>query len=227
MKIEVKREVLSENDAQAQANASRLAEAKLIAVNVLASPGAGKTSLIIHLLKRLPEGVSGAVIEGDVAGSLDTDNIRRLGYPAEQINTGGGCHLDAAMVAGAMDRLGARGPGFVFIENIGNLICPVSYRLGEKLRLVVASVAEGDDKPVKYPAAFASADAIVLNKTDLAPHVEFRMDFFLQGVKTLNPAAPVFRASCRGGEGIDAVAHWLLQAAKLGDTGVEPVTLRV
>jgi hydrogenase nickel incorporation protein HypB len=213
VKIEVQRAVLSENDRKAQANARRLAEAKLVGVNVLASPGAGKTSLIIHLLKRLPKGLCGAVIEGDVAGSLDTDRIRLLGYPAEQINTGGGCHLDADMVAGALDRLNVRGPGFVFIENIGNLICPVSYRLGESLRLVVANVAEGDDKPVKYPGVFAAADAVVLNKMDLAPHVEFRLDFFLQGMAADNPKAPVFRASCRTGEGVDAVAEWLVAAA--------------
>lgn len=213
MKVDVQEQVLSENDRQALANAERLRRERLVCVNVLASPGAGKTSLLVHLLRGLPAESARFVIEGDVASALDTDRLRGLGYAAWQINTDGGCHLDAAMVAGALDALKVRGPGFVFIENIGNLICPVSYRLGEGLRLVVANVTEGDDKPVKYPAVFASADAIVLNKADLLPHVEFRMDFFLKGVAAVNSKAPVLKVSCRTGDGIGPVVDWLLRAA--------------
>jgi hydrogenase nickel incorporation protein HypB len=215
MKLKVRKQVFSENDQQALANARRLAKTKLVGVNVLAGPGAGKTSLIVRLLEFLPAKLYKGVIEGDVAGSIDTDRIRKLGYPAHQINTGGGCHLDAAMVAGALDCLAMRGPGLVFVENIGNLICPVSYKLGESLRLVVADVAEGDDKPVKYPGVFAAADAVILNKMDLAPHVEFRMEFFLQGVSAANAKAPVFPTCCRTGKGVQAVVDWLLEAAGL------------
>jgi hydrogenase nickel incorporation protein HypB len=209
MRIDVRKAVTSDNDIQAVQNADRLKETGLVGVNIMASPGAGKTSFIVRLLKSLPKGLSNGVIEGDVAGSIDTDKIIALGYPATQINTDGGCHLDANMVAKALDALAIQGPGFVFIENIGNLICPASFRLGESLILAIASVPEGDDKPVKYPAVFGLADAVVLNKHDLLGHVEFDMNFFLKGVRAVNPDAPIFNVSCRTGEGVGAVVEWL------------------
>ena len=216
MKVKVRKSVLSENDQQAAINARRLAAQQLVGVNVLAAPGAGKTSLIVQLLKRLPRALHKGVIEGDVAGSLDTALIRKLGFPAHQINTGGGCHLSAKMVAAALDRLRLKGPGVVFIENIGNLICPVNYRLGESLRLVLTDVGDGDDKPVKYPGIFAAADAVVLNKIDLVPHMNFRMRFFRRGLAAATGGkTPLFLVSCRTGEGLDAVADWLIQAAEL------------
>ena len=214
VKIDAGKSVLSANDRQAMRNHEALARTRLVGVNVMASPGAGKTSVIAALLKALPASLHCGVIEGDVAGSLDTDKLIAMGFKATQINTNGACHLDANMIAGALEGLNVAGPGFVFIENIGNLICPVDFRLGESLRLVIASVPEGDDKPVKYPGIFAAGDAIVLNKTDLLAHVDFKMDFFAQGVRTVNPSAQVFPVSCRTGEGITAVAEWLLARAK-------------
>ncbi|MFA6133885.1 MAG: hydrogenase nickel incorporation protein HypB [Phycisphaerae bacterium] len=214
MKINVRKNVLSDNDQQALTNAQRLAGLGISGVNILASPGAGKTTFIVRLLQALPGELNNAVVEGDVASSIDTDRIIALGFAATQINTGGGCHLDASMVASALDKLTLRGPGFLFIENIGNLICPADFRLGESLRLVVASVPEGDDKPVKYPAIFRLADAVVLNKIDLLGHVEFTMDNFVAGVRAVNAAAPIFEVSARNGAGIDKVVEWLREAGK-------------
>jgi len=214
MKINVRKNVLSDNDQQALTNAQRLAGLGISGVNILASPGAGKTTFIVRLLQALPGELNNAVVEGDVASSIDTDRIIALGFAATQINTGGGCHLDASMVASALDKLTLRGPGFLFIENIGNLICPADFRLGESLRLVVASVPEGDDKPVKYPAIFRLADAVVLNKIDLLGHVEFTMDNFVAGVRAVNAAAPIFEVSARNVAGIDKVVEWLREAGK-------------
>jgi len=215
MNINVGQSILHLNDEQSLANRRRFDERGLVCVNVLASPGAGKTSVIIRLAEAMRNrGLAVGVIEGDVAASIDTDKLRSLGFAAEQINTDGGCHLDAAMVARAAERLDVRGPGFVFIENIGNLICPTQFHLGETLRLVVASAPEGDDKPVKYPAVFESADAVVLNKIDLLEHVDFRLDFFIAAVRTTNPYAPIFHVSARRCEGIDALVEWCLVVKK-------------
>lgn len=213
MKIDVGKSVLSANDQQALTNQRRLADLQLTAVNILASPGAGKTSFITALLQSLPTALKTGVIEGDVAGRIDADKIAALGFPVTQINTAGGCHLDAGMIAHAMDELALSGPGYLFVENIGNLICPAEFNLGEGLRMVVASVPEGDDKPVKYPLVFATADAIILNKTDLMGLVEFQMNSFVAGVRAVNPNAPIFTISCRKKEGIAPVIEWLLKHA--------------
>jgi hydrogenase nickel incorporation protein HypB len=213
VKIQVGKNVLSANDQQALANRRRLDELKLTGVNVLASPGAGKTSFISALLTMLPTAYRNGVIEGDVAGRIDADKIAALGFPVTQINTAGGCHLDAGMIARAMDELKLAGPGFLFIENIGNLICPAEFQLGEALRMVVASVPEGDDKPIKYPLVFATAQAVILNKTDLLGMVDFQMHNFVAAVRAVNPDAPIFTVSCRKQEGLSAVVDWLLQHA--------------
>ena len=214
MRIDVRKPILNENDRVALLNAKRLSDAKLVGVNVLASPGAGKTSLLSRVLQALPANLRSGVIEGDVASAIDTEKIRQLGFPATQINTDGGCHLSATMVAGAIETLGLTGPGFIFIENIGNLICPAEFKLGESLRLVIANVAEGDDKPIKYPAVFASADVVVLNKIDLVEHVEFRQQFFETGLRAVNPDAPLLPISCRTGQGVQALVDWLVSAAR-------------
>lgn len=209
MKVEVGKAILGLNDEQSQRNRGTLDALKLVAVNILASPGAGKTSVILKLLEGLSRTYSLGVIEGDVASSLDTDKLKNLGYKATQINTDGGCHLSAEMVAKAIGELGVKGPGFLFIENIGNLICPTNFHLGETLRFVIASVAEGDDKPVKYPGVFATADAVLLNKIDLLGHVDFRKEFFTSAVRAINPHAPILELSCRTGRGVGQVVEWL------------------
>ena len=220
MKLNIGKSILRLNDEQSLANRKRFDALGLVCVNVLASPGAGKTSLILRLLEGLRNRkYSVGVIEGDVASSIDTDKLLALGYPATQINTDGGCHLDANMIAKAVERLGIQGPGYLFIENIGNLICPTQFHLGEALRLVVASVPEGDDKPVKYPGVFETADLVALNKIDLLGHVEFRMEFFTSGVRTVNPGAPIFHASARTQEGVGAIVEWLTTSARPEDIG--------
>ncbi|MBI5725262.1 MAG: hydrogenase nickel incorporation protein HypB [Planctomycetes bacterium] len=220
MKENVGRPILDENDRLARDNAQKLAAAGLTGVNVLASPGAGKTSLILRMLEYLKSfGLAGAVIEGNAAPSIDSERVRSQGFPAVQVNTGGGCHLDAAMVSHALLELGVghavRGPGAVFIENIGNLICPAGHRLGEKITLVVASVPEGDDKPVKYPAAFTIADLVALNKVDLLESVEFNPDAFATGLRTVNESCKVFEVSCRTDQGIDSLADWLVRTIRI------------
>ncbi len=211
MLIPVRKAVLAHNDAEAAKNAELFAAGRVRTVNVMASPGAGKTSLILALAKRLPAGLQPLVIEGDVASSIDAEKVAAAGIPVHQINTDGDCHLDAGAVRKAFEALPpVRDHGLVFIENIGNLICPAEFDLGEDLRLVIASVPEGDDKPRKYPAMFALADVIVLNKTDLIGHVDFEHELFLAGVRAVNDTAPVFDVSCRGEtSGLDALVAWL------------------
>jgi len=211
MLIPVRKAVLAHNDAEAAQNARLFEERHVRVVNVMASPGAGKTSLILALTRRLPAGLQPLVIEGDVASSIDTEKVAAAGIPVHQINTDGDCHLDAGAVRKAFEALPAvKSHGLLFIENIGNLICPAEFDLGEDLRLVIASVPEGDDKPRKYPAMFALADVIVLNKTDLIGFVDFERDRFLAGVRAVNDKAPVFDVSCRGkASGLEALIAWL------------------
>lgn len=212
MLIPVRKAVLAHNDAEAAENAKLFEGRRVRVVNVMASPGAGKTSLILALAKRLPTGLQPLVIEGDVASSIDTEKVAAAGIPVCQINTDGDCHLDAGSVRRAFESLPAvQEHGLLFIENIGNLICPAEFDLGEDIRLVIASVPEGDDKPRKYPAIFALADGIVLNKTDLVGHVEFDRTRFEAGVRAVNDRAPIFDVTCRGAAtGIDALVDWLV-----------------
>lgn len=216
MKIEIKRSIFATNDQEAEAVRQKLAGLELAAVNLLASPGAGKTSLLLRLLALLAPKMAVGVIEGDVASSIDAEKIKAAGYPVVQLNTDGGCHLSAAMIGPALDQLGLKGPGIVFIENIGNLICPAEFDLGESLRLVEASVPEGDDKPVKYPGIFQTADAIVVNKIDLLGQVEFDPAIFASRVKVLNDRAPVFSVSCRANTGLEPLADWLIKQLTRG-----------
>ncbi len=210
--IEVRKSVLAHNDRRAAENARLFAERKVTAVNVMASPGAGKTSLILRLAAGLPAGLRPMVIEGDVASAIDAEKVRAAGIACELINTNGACHLDALMVRRAFAELPTdqAGPGLLFVENIGNLICPASFDLGEAVRLVIASVPEGDDKPHKYPGIFALADLIVLNKTDVLSHFKFDRAFFEAGIRAVNERAPIIGVSCTTGEGIAAVSDWLI-----------------
>lgn len=209
--IEVAQRVLADNDAVAESNRRRFHEAGVFVVNLIASPGAGKTSLIIKTMEALADRARVGVIEGDVAGSLDAEKVLGAGaQDAVQINTEGGCHLEAAMVRRALDDLALDEIDLLFIENVGNLICPTHWDLGQDLKVCLASVAEGDDKPVKYPEIFATSDVVVLNKIDLAEHVDFKRERFYEPLRPLNPRAPVFELSCRSGEGVLHWAHWLL-----------------
>lgn len=208
--IPVQQTLATTNDQLAEANQTFLHARGIYTINIMAAPGAGKTSLILRVLAALPSDLWKGVIEGDVASSVDTETIRQAGYPAIQINTAGGCHLTAQMIQTVLPQLTLDHPGFLLIENIGNLICPSAYRLGEDLKLVLASVPEGDDKPVKYPPIFKIADVIVLNKTDYLAYTDFRMPYFEQGIRVVNPTAPIFPVSCKQGTGINELACYLL-----------------
>lgn len=210
--ISVQKRILSANDEVAAENRGRFAEQGILAVNIMASPGAGKTSVILATAARLPVDVRPGVIEGDLASSIDTEKMLAAGIPATQINTGGNCHLDAPMIRAALPKLPLDRIEILFIENVGNLVCPAEFDLGAARAAVIASVPEGHDKPYKYPGMFAAADAVVLNKADLAAYFEFDLDYFRRGVAMVNPDAPVFVASCRTGEGLDAWVAWLLGA---------------
>ena len=208
-KVEVITSILNANDLIAQENQGLLRNHHVLGVNLMASPGAGKTSLILQTAKALASHLRIGVIEGDVASCLDADRVASVDIPVIQINTGGECHLDALTVQKAIKALPLPELDILFIENVGNLICPVEFQLGEKIRVVIASVPEGDDKPYKYPGMFTAVDVVILNKMDLTPYVDFNLDAMRQGVRTLNQRAKMFELSCRTGEGIAAWAEWL------------------
>lgn len=212
VEISVQKRILSANDEVAAENRTTLEQHRILAINLMASPGAGKTSVILSTAQRLPRGLRPAVIEGDLASSIDTEKVLAAGIPAVQINTGGNCHLDAPMIRAALPALPLGQIDLLFIENVGNLVCPAEFDLGAALAVVVASVPEGHDKPYKYPAMFAAGDAVLLNKADLAAYFDFDLDYFRRGVAMVNPDAPVFLVSCRTGEGLDVWARWLTTA---------------
>ena len=206
MKIPVVKEILNANDQIAIENRASLDDADVLMLNLMASPGAGKTSLILATVERLPAEVCPGVIEGDVASSIDADRMAEHGIPVTQINTGGGCHLDAPMVRAALSHLSLSEMNILFVENVGNLICPAGFDLGAHLAVVVASAPEGHDKPYKYPGMFATANAVVLNKSDLLEV----LDYFRRGVEMVNPSVPFFVVSCRTGAGMEPWLTWLL-----------------
>ncbi|MCB9133552.1 MAG: hydrogenase nickel incorporation protein HypB [Anaerolineales bacterium] len=208
--IAVEQRILNANDQIAAENRAALDAAGTLAINVMASPGAGKTSLILATAARLPADVRPAVIEGDLASRIDADTMTAAGIDVVQINTGGSCHLDAPMVRTALPELLAGRPDLLFIENVGNLICTAEFALGSHLNVVVASSPEGHDKPYKYPGMFAAADAVVLNKADVMAVFDFDVDFFQRGLAMVNAHAPLFVVSCRTGDGLDAWVAWLL-----------------
>lgn len=185
----------------------------------MASPGAGKTSLVERTVRALAGEMRMAVIDGDLATSLDAERAAAAGATAVQVNTGGQCHLDARMLRVGLDQLDLSSVDLLIVENVGNLICPTAFRLGTHANVLVASVPEGDDKPYKYPSSYRGLEALVVNKIDLLPYVPFRMDHFLRGVEMLNPGLATFPMSCRTGEGLDAWLAWLRQAVNARTTG--------
>ncbi|MBI5954653.1 MAG: hydrogenase nickel incorporation protein HypB [Chloroflexi bacterium] len=213
--IPIVENILNANDKLAQTNRARIDAAGVFSINILASPGAGKTSLIEQTLPLLKGKLRVATVDGDIATSIDADRAAAAGAGAAiQINTGGDCHLDAVMLFGALEQLDLTQFDLLIVENVGNLVCPANFKLGTHKTVLVASVPEGDDKPYKYPGTYRGVDALVVNKIDLLPYVNFRMDYFTQGVQVLNPGVTTFPLSCRTGEGLDAWVEWLVQNAK-------------
>ncbi len=210
IRVPVVEKIFSTNDRIANQNRQTLTDKKVLAINLMASPGAGKTSFILSTINRLQDQFRIGVIEGDTAPvTIDSDKIISAGMPAVQINTGGDCHLDASMMSDGLDSLPLKDLDLVIVENVGNLICPAAWDLGTHFNLLVASVPEGDDKPYKYPNIYRGLEILIINKTDLQPYVEFKMDYFRQGVEMLNPGLVTFPVSCRTGEGMDAWIEWL------------------
>ncbi len=207
--ILVVEKILSANDRIAAKNRAIFDTAGVKAFNLMASPGAGKTSLIEQTVKRLLPVMQLAVIDGDIATNFDAHRAEVAGALAVQINTGGECHLDAIMVNSALKQMSLQGIRLVIIENVGNLVCPASFQLGTHKSVLIASIPEGDDKPYKYPGMYRGVDALVINKIDLLPYVPFNMEFFQKGVEILNPGLVTFPLSCKTGEGLEAWIEWL------------------
>ena len=210
--IEIERDILSKNDAIAARNRDRLEAAGVVAINLMSSPGSGKTTLLVETIRALKDRLPMAVIEGDQQTSHDAARIRETGVPALQVNTGKGCHLDADMVSSALDHMDMPRGGLLFIENVGNLVCPAGFDLGEARRVVLASVTEGEDKPLKYPEMFATADAMLVSKCDLLPHLQFDVDALVANARKVRPRLDVLKTSATGGPRLD---HWLQWLAGL------------
>jgi hydrogenase nickel incorporation protein HypB len=205
--------VLEENDRLARGLARRFGRAGVFVANLMSSPGAGKTALLEATARRLAREVRMAAVNGDLATDHDGVRLRAAGLPTQVVNTGGGCHLNARQVAEAVEAFDLAALDVLFIENVGNLVCPAGFDLGEDARVVVASTPEGDDKPAKYPVAFRAADCVVLNKTDLAEASGFSREAFERYVRALRPEVPILALSCRTGEGLDAWLDWVRQRA--------------
>ena len=212
--IEIEQDILSKNDGYAEANRRWLADHRQLALNLVSSPGAGKTTLLVETLNTLARARPLGVIEGDQATTNDADRIRETGVPAVQINTGRGCHLDAHMVGHAFSDLAMQDGGVVFIENVGNLVCPAAFDLGEAFKVVILSVTEGDDKPLKYPDMFAAADVMILSKIDLLPYVDFDADKAVERALRINPDLQVIRISARDGTGLQIWCDWIENQVK-------------
>lgn len=206
-KIEVKQSIYDENDRISASVNSVLSEKGIFAINVMGAPGAGKTSVIRRVIERID--AKSVVIEGDIESDIDSAALRELGINTVQINTHGACHLDAPTIATTVKNLEALDKGIMYIENIGNLVCPAEFNIGEHIKMLVLTVTDGSDKPYKYPLAFEKADIIVLNKSDLLPYVDFNERFFMDGIRALNPDVPVCKVSARTGEGFENVVQWI------------------
>ena len=217
MEIDLSRPILARNDALAEGNRARLAGTGTFALDVLASPGAGKTTTILATIAALRERYRIAVIEGDIASKVDAEKVKEHGIPAVQINTGGACHLEADMISRALDAIPLADLDLVIIENVGNLVCPTEFDLGQGARIVILSVPEGDDKPLKYPGIFATSEAVLLNKIDAAGFFDFDREAFVESVRRLNGSAPILPMSAKTGEGVAEWVEWLaarVEAAK-------------
>ena len=213
--IEVRQEVLAENRQEAGDIRARLERHRVFMVNLMSSPGSGKTSLILKTVRALKDAYRIAVIEGDIDATVDAEKVAREGIPAVQIRTGGACHLDAPMIAAALKELDLAALDCIIVENVGNLVCPTAYDLGEDTRVALLSVTEGEDKPAKYPQLFHSADVIVITKTDIAAAVEWDRDAAMAAIRAVNPTAPVLETSARTGDGVLALLTLLVPSSSI------------
>jgi len=209
MEIKVLKDILGANDQLAEVNRRLLDNNGVLAVNIMSSPGSGKTSLILQTIKGLKEKFRIGVIEGDISSSIDAEKIGKEGVEALQINTGGECHLDASMVNRALSNMSLPDIDLLFIENVGNLVCTAEFAIGEHKNVVISSIPEGDDKPFKYPLIFTKADVVLINKIDLLPYLKFDTHAYTEAIKGLNNKAEVFEISCTTGEGIPQWLSWL------------------
>lgn len=209
MEIEVIENIMQYNKDEAEINRILFYKNKNLVINLLSAPGAGKTALIIETIKRLEPEIKIGVIEGDISSTHDAQKIKKLISPVVQINTGGTCHLNASMVSHALKKLDISKINILFIENVGNLICPVGFDLGEDFKIVLSSVSEGDDKPVKYPKIFIKANLVLLNKMDMINYSDFSMVFFKKKIKELNNSINILQVSCKSGEGFEEWIDWL------------------
>jgi hydrogenase nickel incorporation protein HypB len=211
--VQIERDILASNDAIAQRNRAWLAARGIFALNLVSSPGSGKTTLLVRTIEQLAGRLPVAVIEGDQQTTFDADRIRATGAPAIQINTGKGCHLDAAMVETALGRLPLADNAVLMVENVGNLVCPAGFDLGEAHKVVVLSVTEGEDKPLKYPDMFHAASLMLLNKVDLLPHLAFDVERCLANARRVNPAIEILQVSATTGQGMGAWLAWIERGA--------------
>ncbi|MEM7723144.1 MAG: hydrogenase nickel incorporation protein HypB [Pseudomonadota bacterium] len=220
--IEIETDILSKNDRYAAENRAFLRGREVLALNLVSSPGSGKTSLLVKTIEALTD-TAVTVIEGDQQTANDADRIRATGAPAIQVNTGKGCHLDGHMVGHAMEHLKVPPQSILFIENVGNLVCPAAFDLGEDAKVAILSVTEGEDKPLKYPDMFTAARVAILNKIDLAPHCDVDLDAYEDNLRRVNPTIQILRVSARTGEGMEAWLSWLAAnlAAKTGRQAAE------
>ncbi len=210
-KIDVMEGVLDENDHIAEHVRTHMTRHGVLVVNEMGAPGAGKTTTLKNIIRHLD--AKPYVIEGDIESDIDTKNLNELGIETHQINTHGACHLDAPLIEHMTGHIAFGEPGVLFIENIGNLVCPAEFSIGEHIMMLVCTVTEGSDKPYKYPLAFEKADIILLNKVDLIPYLDFDEEFFMKGIRALNKDVPVFKVSGKTGEGFEEVAQWLQSKA--------------
>lgn len=214
MKIDLHQPILDKNDKLAAELRQRFADNHVYVVDLLASPGSGKTSTILATIDALRDEFNIAVIEGDIASNVDAAKISKQGIPAVQINTGGACHLESAMLKRAIDVLDLERLDLIIIENVGNLVCPIDFDLGENVKVMILSVPEGDDKPLKYPGIFQASQAVILNKVDTMPVFDFDEAAFREAVTNLNPTAPIFPIAATKGQGVDEWAAWLAERVR-------------
>lgn len=214
VQIKLGSQILGANDLIAHRNSAQFKEKNILAVNLMSSPGSGKTTILERTIDVLAEKLGMAVIEGDLYTDQDAQRIEKKGVKVVQINTDGTCHLDAGMVERAFKEIEFDGLQLLFVENVGNLVCPAEFNLGEDLRVVVASTTEGNDKITKYPLIFREAKAVILNKIDLLPYTDFSLETFQDDIKKINPHASVFTISGRTGQGIDEWTQWLLEEVR-------------